>query len=152
MTMRPVSPFAAEKKLRVLRDSDVAIVQSTALRLAREAGFDKKGCCEFAIAASEAATNIIKHAAEGEIILRVDGCCLELQALDRGAGIENVDAVLRDGHSENRDLAADEVVVNRRGLGLGLGAIKRLTDELSIGLRGGGGTALVARKYKKCAF
>lgn len=132
----------------VLRDSDVAVVQAGALRLARQAGFDKRSSCEFAVAASEAATNILKHATEGHVLLRASGNCLELQALDRGPGIGNVEAMLRDGHSENRDLAEDQNIAGRRGLGLGLGAIQRLTDELSIDSRAGGGTALVARKYK----
>jgi serine/threonine-protein kinase RsbT len=148
MTPPPASPCAVETSYCVRCDSDVAVVQAGALRLAREAGFDKKGGWEFAIAASEAATNILKHATEGEILLRACGDCLELQALDRGPGIENVEAMLRDGYSENRDLAADDIIARRRGLGLGLGAIRRLTDELSIDPRAGGGTALVARKYK----
>ena len=130
--MRPASRSAVERQ-----------------RLAREVGFDKQSSWEFAIAVSEAATNILKHAGAGEIALRGDGSCLELQALDRGSGIDDVQAVLRDGHSENRDLADDLIVVNRRGLGLGLGAVQRLTDELSIGPRSGGGTVLIARKYKK---
>ncbi len=149
MTTPPVSPSSVERRYHVSRDADVAVVQAAALHLAQEIGFDKKGSWEFAIAASEAATNIIKHAVEGEILLCIRGSCLELQALDRGSGIEDVEAMLRDGHSENRDLTEDEMIVGRRGLGLGLGAIKRLTDELSIAPRPGGGTALIARKYKQ---
>ena len=148
MTTRRASPSAVEKRYCVLCDSDIAVVQAGALQLARETGFDRKGSWEFATAASEAATNILKHATEGEIVLSATGGCLQLRALDRGTGIENVEAVLRDGYSENRDLAEDETIIGRRGLGLGLGAIQRLTDELSIGPRAGGGTELVARKYK----
>jgi anti-sigma regulatory factor (Ser/Thr protein kinase) len=151
MTTRPVSPSAAEKVLQVLRDADVAVVQSAALRLAREAGFDKKDGWEFAIAASEAATNIIKHAERGVIVLRGGAGCLELEALDRGAGIDDVEAVLRDGRSGDHDPSGEIMVIHRRGLGLGLGAIQRLTDELSISPRAGGGTVLVARKFKKGA-
>lgn len=148
MTTPPASPFAAETSYYLRCDSDVAVVQAAALQLARKTGFDKKGSWEFAIAASEAATNILKYATEGEILLRASGGCLELQALDRGPGIEDVEAMVRDGCSENRDLAEDRIIVRRRGLGLGLGAIRRLTDELSISARSGGGTVLVARKYR----
>lgn len=146
--MRPASPSAAEKALPLRRDADVAVAQSIALRLAREAGFSKQAGWEFAIAVSEAATNILKYAVEGEVILRARECCLEFEALDRGSGIDDVETMLCDGYSENRNLAAAQVTINRRGLGLGLGAIQRLTDELSIAPRSGGGTVLVARKYR----
>ncbi len=148
MTTPPASPSAVEKWYFLRSDSDVAVVQAAALRLARETGFDKKGGWEFAIAVSEAATNILKHATEGEILLRASTRCLELQALDRGPGIKDVEAMIQDGCSENRNLAEDTTIVGRRGLGLGLGAIRRLMDELSISARSGGGTALVARKYR----
>jgi serine/threonine-protein kinase RsbT len=126
------------------------VVQVTARSFATDAGFSTQACWEFAIAASEAATNIIKYGGGGEVRLRTGGdsrVYVEVEARDRGQGIADLARALEDGVSENRTLAEETTLQNRRGLGLGLGSISRMTDELEISRREGGGTVVRARKY-----
>ena len=92
-----------------------------------------------AIAVNEAATNLVKHAKEGE--LHIQQCeqngatGIELLAVDRGPGIKSVDAALEDGNSTTRMA------------GTGLGAIRRLSSEFDIHSLPEKGTVIVARFY-----
>jgi serine/threonine-protein kinase RsbT len=99
----------------------------------------------FAIAVSEAATNIQKFAARGEISLMLEPDAIVFVAEDDGPGIDP-EVALRDGVSEGIDLATLDSRVGLRGLGTGLGAIKRLMTELRIERRADGGTRLVGRR------
>jgi anti-sigma regulatory factor (Ser/Thr protein kinase) len=87
-----------------------------------------------ALAITEAGTNISKHAGQGRIVLRqlalgpVHG--LEILALDRGPGIADIAASLRDGQS------------TAGSQGTGLGALSRLPHEFDLYSRPQRGTAL----------
>lgn len=114
-----------------------AIAQSTHVAAARRAacddavraGFDETGVGRIAIAVTEAATNLLKHAGGGEILLRrLAGNGLEVLAIDRGPGIADLAHSLRDGHS------------TAGTAGTGLGAMRRLAaefDAYSGGPQGG---------------
>jgi anti-sigma regulatory factor (Ser/Thr protein kinase) len=112
--MMPVSSSSAvECATEVVSAGDVAVVQVRAQRLAAQAGLSRRAQIEFAIAASEAATNVVAHAGRGTVVLRaVVGSHVELEAIDLGPGI----------HAPSQ----------RRGLGLGLGAIERLADAFDL--------------------
>src|SRR5260221_8306385 len=100
MTMRPVSSSVGEWKTEVASPGDIAIVQVRARRFAQEAGLSRRRQLEFAIAVSEAATNILEHAGSGTIILRaVEPAFVELEAIDRGGGIPDLPSALPDGVS-----------------------------------------------------
>ena len=74
---------------------------------------------------------------------------VELEAVDQGSGIDRLQMAMRDGISEGQDLADPETYVSqRRGLGLGLGAINRMMDELHIDKAAGGGTRIRAVKHQ----
>lgn len=102
--------------------------------MARALGFDEENSGRVALAITEAATNIIKHAGRGHIVLRglsrapVGG--VEILALDRGPGIADLAASLRDGQS------------TAGSSGTGLGSLARSADEFDVYSQPQRGTAL----------
>ena len=92
-----------------------------------------------ATAVSELARNILKYAVSGEIRLRqVDGPSgrgIEIEAVDRGPGIEDPEAAMRDHFSSGGTL------------GLGLPGVRRMMDEFSLESTPGEGTRVTAVKW-----
>jgi len=90
-----------------------------------------------AIAASELAKNLLLHAGGGELLIQTltnqDATVLELLAIDRGRGMENVARCLTDGYS------------TAGTPGTGLGAVKRLASDFDIHSVPGEGTIVMAR-------
>ena len=84
-------------------------------------GFGATQAGQVALAVTEAATNIVKHAGTGKILLaplaRGGAAGLEILALDRGPGIANVGVSLRDGYS------------TAGSMGSGLGALSRVSPS-----------------------
>jgi anti-sigma regulatory factor (Ser/Thr protein kinase) len=121
----------------ITEESQVGEARRIAVALATELGFSETDCGKVAIVATEAAKNTVKHACEGELLLRslktVGGYSLEIVALDRGSGMANVGLCLRDGFS------------TAGTPGTGLGAIKRLSSFFDIHSMPQVGTALLAR-------
>jgi anti-sigma regulatory factor (Ser/Thr protein kinase) len=106
-------------------------------KIAEQLGFPQQRVAEVGLAVTEIGTNVLRHAGGGAMLLRAvhedrtGG--LEAVAVDSGPGMSDVPASSRDGHS------------TRGGLGVGLGTIGRLVDDLDIGSRPGRGTVLLAR-------
>jgi anti-sigma regulatory factor (Ser/Thr protein kinase) len=90
-----------------------------------------------AIVATELATNIVRHAGHGELLLQCLGAeecaVIELLALDRGPGMANVERCMTDGYS------------TAGTSGTGLGAVRRLANEFDIHSAPGEGTVVMAR-------
>lgn len=105
--------------------------------LARSLGFDETAQGRLALVITEAATNLLKHAGGGELLLRpiesAAGNAVEILALDRGAGMYDVGRCMVDGFS------------TAGSSGNGLGAIARLSDTFDVYSRPELGTALLAR-------
>ncbi len=104
---------------------------------AARAGLPESRIGKLAIVVTELATNLLKHAGGGEILVSrfhdMDGSGLELLALDRGPGMKDVAACMQDGFS------------TAGSLGQGLGAIARQSDHLRIYARPGLGTVVAVR-------
>ncbi|MGH3218377.1 MAG: ATP-binding protein [Streptosporangiaceae bacterium] len=92
---------------------------------------------QLALAVTEAASNLHKHAEQGSLLLCVSRDAeppgIALVTIDAGPGLPDVGAAWRDGHS------------TAGTLGIGLGAIRRLADSCDVYSVPGRGTALVAR-------
>lgn len=105
--------------------------------LARRVGLADSRAADLALAVTEAATNLQRHADDGALALRItafgDQAAVELLALDNGPGIADLGAALRDGSS------------TAGTLGVGLGTIRRLADFFAIHTLPGRGTCLYAR-------
>lgn len=104
-------------------------------------GFDQTTAEKVAIVVTELATNLLKHAGEGELVVRplhtAQETGIEILALDRGPGMANVATCLRDGYSTSGSL------------GQGLGAVQRLSTHLAIYSTPGAGTALLAQVWSQ---
>ncbi len=114
--------------------SQVGEARRAAADLTRALDFASTTAGNVALAVTEAATNILKHAQRGKLLLRslerggIGG--LEMLALDRGPGIANIGHSLRDGHSTSGSM------------GTGLGALSRISDSMDVYSYPEKGTAL----------
>ena len=121
--------------------SQVGEARRTAMALAADADFDEGLRSDVGIVVTEAATNVMKHAGQGEVLVRLlegtGGEGLEVICVDRGKGIADIDQSLLDG------------VSSRGTMGGGFGAMRRLADDFSIYSSAGMGTALVCRFWRR---
>lgn len=149
--MPPAWSSAAEEVIAITPATDAAYVQSRAREFARGVGLSVRAEWAVAIVASELTTNIMKFGPPGTLTLRLGAGpppALEIEAADRGPGFADLDEALKDGVSEGFDPAkVESYSAARRGLGLGLGAARRMTDALTIGPRPGGGSIVLARVH-----
>jgi len=117
--------------------SAVAACRSAAQAMAGRLQFPAACADQMALAVTEAASNLHKHARQGSLLLLVNRDAetpgMDLVTVDSGPGLPDVRAAMRDGHS------------TAGTLGIGLGAIRRLADFCDLYSRPGHGTALVAR-------
>lgn len=101
--------------------SQVGETRRATAKLARESGFSENDEEKAAIIATELASNLIKHAGGGQLIVQSNKPhSIEIFALDKGAGIKNIGESLRDGHS------------TAGSAGQGLGAAQRLASDFDI--------------------
>lgn len=107
------------------------------MSLATRLQFPQLRADQLALAVTEAASNLHKHATQGSMLLRIargEGRPgIEMVTIDAGPGFRDPDTALRDGHSTSGTL------------GIGLGAIRRLADFYDLYSVPGHGSALVAR-------
>jgi anti-sigma regulatory factor (Ser/Thr protein kinase) len=123
----------------VVESSQVAEARRAATTLARRLGFSEEPAGRLALVVSELATNLAKHATQGELILRAmraetseaESEGVEVVAIDRGPGMSDLALSQRDGHSTTGTL------------GQGLGAIQRQSDLFEIYTTPAGTVALV---------
>lgn len=106
-------------------------------------GFDATETGKVALIVTELAGNIVKHAVRGEMVFRrlrgrvQDG--IEVLALDRGPGMNNVAECMRDGYS------------TAGSPGTGLGAVNRLAHRFEIYSGREVGTVVLARLWNGAA-
>jgi len=112
--------------------SQVAEARQRASSAAASSGFDAVRVGQVALAATELATNLIKHAQRGELLVNAEDERLELLALDRGPGMADIAACLADGYS----------TAGTRGAGLG--AVRRLAQTFEVASWPGRGTVVFA--------
>jgi serine/threonine-protein kinase RsbT len=140
----------SEVTFQVDNFGDTSALGWLALHFAARAGLDRRARWEFAISVSELATNCVKFARGGRLTLRHVSAprgCVQIVASDRGPGVADPKRAVEDGWSEGRRL--DAVAPRRRGggLGVGLGAVLRLMDDVSIQTTPEAGTTIVATRW-----
>ena len=130
----------APQDMRWLAVEDASAVPScraAGQALASRLGFPAARAEQLALAVTEAASNLHKHARQGSLLLRVNRDLeqpgIDLVTIDAGPGLADVSEARRDGHS------------TAGTLGIGLGAIGRLADFTDLYSAPGHGTVLVAR-------
>ena len=128
-----------EVRVPIESDADLVSARAEARAMAERLGFPRPDPTLIATAISEVARNIVVHVGQGEIVLRPleedMRYGLVVIARDRGPGIRDVDAALRDDYS------------GRGGLGLGLPGARRLMDEFEIA-SDGDGTTVTMKKWR----
>ena len=133
------SPATAEDVawLRLDQLSSAGAARRSAERLAQQIGLPPARVAEVGLAVTELATNVHLHGGGGAILLRSVragvAAAVEVVAVDSGPGIVDVGIARRDGHS------------TAGTLGIGLGMVTRLADQVDIASRPGRGTVLSAR-------
>ncbi|MEV0934813.1 ATP-binding SpoIIE family protein phosphatase [Streptomyces phaeochromogenes] len=122
-----------------VRDARVAAEGAAAL-----AGLDRNRTAAAALVATELATNLLKHAKGGQLLIETvpppvlpagqeATSVVQIAAIDHGPGMADVPAALRDGFS------------TASTLGAGLGACRRIADDFDLHSVPGRGTVALAR-------
>jgi anti-sigma regulatory factor (Ser/Thr protein kinase) len=134
-----IPDWEKQRTFEISEPSHTAEVRRFTSHLAGAAGFNESQAGGVALVTTELATNLLKHASRGEIVVRPiverGTAGVELLALDKGQGIANLAQSLRDGYS------------TAGSPGTGLGAIARLAAEFDIQSQPGKGTAVMARLW-----
>ncbi len=123
----------------VTEASQVGEARRAVAAMTRLLGFDEEGGSKAALVVTETATNLVKHARQGVLVLSpleengVSG--IELLALDKGPGMADAGRCLRDGFS------------TASTPGTGLGAVVRQSAFVDIYSRQPTGTAMVCRLW-----
>ncbi|MET9774104.1 ATP-binding SpoIIE family protein phosphatase [Streptomyces sp. NPDC006367] len=131
---------------------DVPVHDSTRVRDARVAaehaaglaGLDDQCTASAALVATELATNLLKHADGGQVLIdvvspplltagREEARAVQIVTVDHGPGIPDVSAALSDGFTTTGSLGA------------GLGTCARLADDFDLHSVPGRGTVVLAR-------
>lgn len=128
------------ERLPVTDPSHVAAARRHAVALAVKAGQDETDSGRVAIVVTELANNLIRHGGGGEMLFGLDRetqAGIDIVALDRGRGMADVAACMRDGYS------------TAGTPGTGLGAITRMADATDIHSRPNAGTVVLARVWRR---
>jgi anti-sigma regulatory factor (Ser/Thr protein kinase) len=124
----------AHERVVVADQSQTSAARYVARDAAARAGFDDEDSYRAGLVATELATNLVKHATGGEILVRGLGDAqIEVVAIDRGPGMDDLARSQADGHS------------TAGTSGTGLGAARRLADDFDIHSQAGRGTVVLAR-------
>jgi serine/threonine-protein kinase RsbT len=120
---------------------DIAVARNEVRQLAAVLGFSLIDQTRLATVASELARNVVKYAGSGRLIAQPTSSPDGRQALrlifeDKGPGIPDIEAAMRDGFSTGR------------GLGKGLPGSKRLVDEFKIESEVGRGTRVTVTRWR----
>lgn len=122
-------------------DFSKAGIASAAFKRALAAkGLDPAFIRRVAVASYELELNQVIHSTGGRLVMRIGPSCVEVEAVDDGPGIADVDAAMREGFST----ATEWVRSLGFGAGMGLPNVKRVSDRFSIESAPGKGTKVVA--------
>lgn len=128
-----------EERIELSTGTDNVLAVSAARHLAKGAAFDETTQYLIATAVSELATNAIRYGGGGEVRLRIirhnSETGFEVEVLDSGPGIQDIDAVMQENYSTGDSL------------GQGLPGVQRIMDEFFIDTSREKGTRCVARKW-----
>ena len=110
--------------IEVSESSRTGEARRQAVACAQHLRFEEEQCGAVAITTTELATNLVKHAQAGCLMIQPISqhghSGLRVMAIDRGPGIPDISRAMNDGHS------------TAGSMGTGLGAIRRLCDAFEI--------------------
>lgn len=124
----------AGRIVRVTDASEVSGARRAAIQCAEALRLSETSAAKAGLAATELATNLIKHGDGGSIIFGSDDeRSLSIIAIDKGRGILNVGAAMRDGYS------------TAGSPGTGLGAVRRAASFFDVYALEKRGTTVLCR-------
>jgi serine/threonine-protein kinase RsbT len=127
-------------RLDIRSSDDVVRVRQMTRTMALETGLSLVDQTKIITAASELARNTLDYGGGGLVLVEVVEAGgrrgLRLTFEDKGPGIADVQAALKDGFTTGK------------GMGLGLGGAKRLSNDFSIDSRIGEGTKVMIARWK----
>jgi anti-sigma regulatory factor (Ser/Thr protein kinase)/serine/threonine protein phosphatase PrpC len=130
---------AGATRFRIANEPDATRAVVAATRIGRDAGLDEVGAQAVSTAVSELVRNILKYAGSGEVLFRETSYGgsrgLIVTARDRGPGIADIEAALKDHFSSSGTL------------GLGLPGVRRMMDEFHIESEPGKHTTVSCLKW-----
>ena len=128
------------EKLPVETSEDVVRVRQAVRAWAVELGFSLVDQTKIVTASSELARNTLDYGGGGEVTAEIveqgGRRGVRLTFDDKGPGIADIEQALKDGFSSGK------------GMGLGLGGAKRLSNEFSIVSVPGTGTKITIARWK----
>ena len=118
--------------------SQIGDARRQTARLGEEIGIDSVAAGRLAVVVTELATNLVRHATEGLLLIGrrtgPDGrVAIEVISIDQGPGMASTDESMTDG------------VSTFGSAGTGLGAVRRMSDEFFIFSKRTAGSVVVAR-------
>ncbi len=126
--------------LPIATSADVVLARQKVRQWAIEMKFTLVDQTKLVTAASELARNALDHGKGGHMVVEaVENTArtgLKLTFEDRGPGITDIEAALRDGFTTGG------------GMGLGLGGSKRLVNDFHIESQPGKGTRITVVRWK----
>lgn len=116
----------------VVDASQVADARRRATALAGDAGVAEAHRASLALVVTELATNLLKHGGGGQIVVLAGDAGIDVLALDGGPGMDDIRACMADGYS------------TAGTPGNGMGAVRRLCDDVRVLSWRGIGTGVLA--------
>jgi anti-sigma regulatory factor (Ser/Thr protein kinase)/serine/threonine protein phosphatase PrpC len=128
-----------QQKAEVKHSTDLSSLQQVSKAMAAAIGFSERENEEIVLAATELASNLVRHAGGGTVTLTPlsnnGRSGIQIESVDKGPGIPDIERVMTDGFSTGGSL------------GYGLGTVNRLMDEFDIQSPPGAGTYIVCRRW-----
>ena len=128
------------ERVDIRSSDDVVRVRQVTRTIALEAGLSLVDQTKIITAASELARNTFDYGGGGfalvELVEAAGRRGVRLTFEDRGPGIADVNVAMKDGFTTGK------------GMGLGLGGAKRLSNEFSIQSKPGEGTKVMIARWK----
>lgn len=129
--------------IAVHEESQVGEARRSVATLADALGFAETERGRLSVITTELSRNLAKYGKDGRLFAQgldcAAGACLEILAVDAGAGMANVARCLEDGYSTGGTA------------GTGLGGVRRLASEFDIYSQLGMGTVVMARVARAAA-
>ncbi len=130
----------APVRVLVSKEVDVLVASQKARALAEKLDMSKRDLSAVQTAVSEVARNIVDHAGQGMVVLRLvrrgERRGLRVVASDQGPGIPDVEEAIQDGYSTGS------------GLGMGLSGARRLMDDFDLTSTVEEGTMVMMTKWE----
>ncbi|MDR1755615.1 MAG: anti-sigma regulatory factor [Culturomica sp.] len=108
--------------------SGAGVASSNVKKILKQLNVDNTLIKRVVIALYEAEVNVVAHAWEGRIEVRINPHSIEMVITDKGPGIPDIEQAMQEGYST----ASPEVRAMGFGAGMGLPNIRKNCDDLNI--------------------